>query len=138
MRIPLHIYIGHLFVNIYIIKRCNGLKIKLDKSVKTFIFKLVVYIVWYRYIRLWCKFMCWYQIILRYTQTNMCGIVTLMLFTNLCYNIYVQYILVLQQSDVTDGVIYIEMYVYFSQFVVSSSALLRLLLYMAWLKHACL
>ena len=33
MQLPLHIYIGQIFVNIYIIKRCNALKIR-DKTSK--------------------------------------------------------------------------------------------------------
>ena len=76
----IYIHIGQIFINIYIIKRCNDLKILLDKSVKTLINKLILCInvlVWYRFIKLCCNFMFWWQFILKYTQTNVCGRVAL-------------------------------------------------------------
>ena len=44
-------------------------------------FKLILCInilVWYRYIKLWCNLMFWWQFILKYSRDTICGVVALM------------------------------------------------------------
>ena len=73
----MHIYIDQLLSILHFIAlKC--FKNVADKNIKSLIFKLILCInilVWYRYIKLLCKFMFWWQYILKYTQATMCGIV---------------------------------------------------------------
>ena len=80
MWLPLYIHRLYI-VNIYIIKRCNGFKIISGYKCQNFEIRwyLVNILVWYRYMKLWCNFMFWWQVILKYTQTNICGRIALAL-----------------------------------------------------------
>ena len=101
MRLPLHVYIDQIFVSIYIIKLCNALKIKLDKSIKTLIFKQILCInilVCLIYIY---ETMMQFYVLETIHQTTMCGIVALKKFQVI---ITVLYFILTEKSDCTTSI----------------------------------